>query len=148
MAPKIGCVPQILLGWVQRQEVDTGVRDGVATVEAQGVKELVREIRDLHRANEILKQADVFFGEAELDRRPRYRGNPLTNIGASLESRRSKIVIHHNYRGSQYVFIRYSKRLAEAGIEPSVGSRGDSCDNALAETTNGLQGPAASSRAP
>jgi len=45
---------------------------------------------------------------------------------------------HHSERGSQYVSIRYSERLAEAGIEPSVGSRGDSYDNALAETINGL----------
>ncbi len=47
-------------------------------------------------------------------------------------------LIHHSDRGSQYVSIRYSERLAEAGIEPSVGSRGDSYDNALAETINGL----------
>ena len=46
--------------------------------------------------------------------------------------------MHHSDRGSQYVSIRYSERLAEAGIEPSVGSRGDSYDNALAETINGL----------
>ncbi len=45
---------------------------------------------------------------------------------------------HHSDRGSQYVSIRYSERLAEAGIEPSVGSTGDSYDNALAETINGL----------
>jgi len=45
---------------------------------------------------------------------------------------------HHSDRGSQYVSIRYSERLAEAGIEPSVGSKGDSYDNALAETINGL----------
>ena len=45
---------------------------------------------------------------------------------------------HHSDRGSQYVSIRYSERMAEAGIEPSVGSRGDSYDNALAETINGL----------
>lgn len=45
---------------------------------------------------------------------------------------------HHSDRGAQYVSIRYSERLAEAGIEPSVGSRGDSYDNALAETINGL----------
>lgn len=44
----------------------------------------------------------------------------------------------HSDRGSQYVSIRYSERLAEAGIEPSVGSVGDSYDNALAETINGL----------
>ena len=47
-------------------------------------------------------------------------------------------LIHHSDRGSQYVSIRYTERLAAAGIEPSVGSRGDSYDNALAETINGL----------
>lgn len=47
-------------------------------------------------------------------------------------------LVHHSDRGSQYVSIRYTERLAEAGIEPSVGSRGDSYDNALAETVNGL----------
>ena len=47
-------------------------------------------------------------------------------------------LIHHSDRGSQYVSIRYTERLAEAGIEPSVGSKGDSFDNALAETLNGL----------
>ena len=47
-------------------------------------------------------------------------------------------LIHHSDRGSQYVSIKYTERLAEAGIEPSVGSVSDSCDNALAETINGL----------
>jgi transposase InsO family protein len=47
-------------------------------------------------------------------------------------------LIHHSDRGSQYVSIKYTERLAEAGIEPSVGSVGDSFDNALAETINGL----------
>lgn len=47
-------------------------------------------------------------------------------------------LIHHSDRGSQYVSIRYTERLAEANIEPSVGSKGDSYDNALAETINGL----------
>ncbi|WP_167713197.1 IS3 family transposase [Sphingomonas trueperi] len=56
------------------------------------------------------------------DRRPAHRGG----------------LIHHSDRGSQYVSIKYSERLAEAGIEPSVGSVGDSYDNALAETINGL----------
>ena len=53
-------------------------------------------------------------------------------------ARRQGELIHHSDRGSQYVSIRYSERLAEAGIEPSVGSIGDSYDNALAETINGL----------
>jgi transposase InsO family protein len=56
------------------------------------------------------------------DRRPAHRGG----------------LVHHSDRGSQYVSIRYTGRLAEAGIEPSVGSVGDSYDNALAETINGL----------
>jgi len=47
-------------------------------------------------------------------------------------------LVHHSDRGSQYVSIKYTERLAEAGIEPSVGSVGDSYDNALAETINGL----------
>ena len=51
---------------------------------------------------------------------------------------RDRSLVVHSDRGSQYVSIRYSERLAEAGVEPSVGSKGDSYDNALAETINGL----------
>jgi len=54
------------------------------------------------------------------------------------QAERDGELIHHSDRGSQYVSVRYSERLAEAGIEPSVGSKGDSYDNALAETINGL----------
>lgn len=49
-----------------------------------------------------------------------------------------QVVVHHSDRGVQYLSIRYTKRLAEAGIEPSVGSKGDSYDNALAESVIGL----------
>jgi transposase len=69
IAPKIGCVPQTLLEWVKRQEVDSGARDGVTTNEAQRVKDLEREVKELRRANEILKLASAFFAQAELDRR-------------------------------------------------------------------------------
>ena len=69
IAPKIGCVPQTLLSWVQRHEIDTGVREGVTTAEAQRVKELEREVKELRRANEILKMASAFFAQAELDRK-------------------------------------------------------------------------------
>jgi transposase-like protein len=55
--------------WVQRVEVDRGVREGVTTREAQRVKNLEREVKKLRRANEILKQASAFFAQAELDRR-------------------------------------------------------------------------------
>jgi transposase InsO family protein/transposase-like protein len=311
MAPKIGCVPQTLLGWVQRHEVDTGVRNGVTTAETQRVKELEREVKELRRANEILKLQRVFcpggarpptqvlrdfidrhrttFGvepickvlqvapsgyrrhaargrephmrcarakrdallipEIErvwqghlqvygadkvwkqlgregmtvarctverLMRRQGLRGVvrgkvvrttisdnkascPLDRVNRQFKAdrpnqlwvsdftyvstwqgwlyvafvidvfarrivgwrvsssmrtdfvldaleqalyarqpERDQSLIHHSDRGSQYVSIRYSERLAEAGIEPSVGSKGDSYDNALAETINGL----------
>jgi transposase len=69
IAPKIGCVPQTLNEWVKRVEVDSGVRDGVTTTEAQRVKELEREVKELRRANDILKTASAFFAQAELDRR-------------------------------------------------------------------------------
>ncbi len=69
IASKIGCVPQTLLTWVQRHEIDSGVRDGVTTAEAKRVKELEREVKELRRANEILKLASAFFAQAELDRR-------------------------------------------------------------------------------
>jgi putative transposase len=49
-----------------------------------------------------------------------------------------KDVVHHTDRGSQYTSIRFSERLAQAGIQPSVGAVGSSYDNALAETINGL----------
>ena len=51
---------------------------------------------------------------------------------------RGGALVHHSDRGVQYVSIKYTERLAEAGVEPSVGSVGDSYDNALAETINGL----------
>jgi len=54
------------------------------------------------------------------------------------EEARQERLVHHSDRGTQYLSIRYTERLAEAGIEPSVGSRGDSYDNALAESVIGL----------
>ena len=60
---------QTLHEWVKRVEVDEGVREGVTTSEAQRVKDLEREVKELRRANEILKLASAFFAQAELDRR-------------------------------------------------------------------------------
>jgi putative transposase len=68
-------------------------------------------------------------------------GFVLDALEQALHDRRpvnSGGLIHHSDRGSQYLSIKYSERLAEAGIESSVGSVGDSYDNALAETINGL----------
>ncbi len=69
IAPKIGCVPQTLHEWVKQAEVDAGARPGVSTTEAQRIKDLEREVKELRRANEILKVASAFFAQAELDRR-------------------------------------------------------------------------------
>ncbi|WP_088178478.1 IS3 family transposase [Methyloversatilis thermotolerans] len=312
IAPKIGCVPQTLLDWVKQAEVDAGARPGVTTADAQRIKDLEREVKELRRANEILKLASAFFGPGGArppfevmyglvdEHRDRHGVEPMCKVlqiapsayrrhaarcrDASLLSARAKrdaalqpaikqvwdanlqvygadkvwkqmnredvevarctverlmrrlglrgvvrgrkvrttvadpkvacpldkvnrqfsaerpnqlwvsdftyvstwqgwlyvafvvdvfarrivgwrvstsmstdfvldaleqalyarqperdsSLIHHSDRGSQYVSIRYSERLAEAGIEPSVGSKGDSYDNALAETINGL----------
>ena len=67
IAPKIGCVPQTLNEWVRKSEIDSGLRDGVTREERERIKELEREVKELRRANEILKLASAFFAQAELD---------------------------------------------------------------------------------
>lgn len=69
IAPKIGCTPSTLLEWLKRAEVDSGNRAGVTTDERERVKALEREVKELRRANEILKLASAFFAQAELDRK-------------------------------------------------------------------------------
>ncbi|MBK6617774.1 MAG: IS3 family transposase [Nitrosomonas sp.] len=311
IAPKIGCAPPTLHDWVKKHEIDTGLRDGVTSEERERIKALEREVKELRRANEILKLASAFFGpggarpqtqilRSFIDRHRDTHGvepickvlqvapsgyrrhvvelrNPALRCARAIRDddlmpqiqriwqanlqvygadkvwrqlkregiqvarctverlmkrlglegvRRGKIVrttvsdkalpcpldrvnrqfkadrpnqlwvsdftyvstwqgwlyvafvidvfarcivgwrvsssmhtdfvldaleqalyarqpelgalIHHSDKGSQYVSIRYTERLAEAGIEPSVGSKGDSYDNALAETINGL----------
>ena len=66
---KIGCVSATLLEWVRKHEVDAGMRDGVTSEERDRIKALEREVKELRRANEILKLASAFFAQAELDRR-------------------------------------------------------------------------------
>ncbi|WP_376691075.1 IS3 family transposase [Wenzhouxiangella sp. EGI_FJ10409] len=312
IAPKIGCMPQTLLEWVKRAEVDAGERPGTTTAEAQRMKELERENKELRRANDILRTASGFFRpgrarpqievinayidqhrdtygvepicrvlqvapsayrrHAARQRNPELRSDrakrdevliphiervwdanmqvygadkvwkqmnrevipvarctverlmrrlglqgarrgktvrttvpdrsvpcPLDRVNRQFTADRpnqlwvsdftyvstwqgwlyvafvndvfarrivgwrvsrtmttdfvldaleqalyarqpgdSENLIHHTDRGSQYVSIRYTERLGEAGIDPSVGSKGDSYDNALAETINGL----------
>jgi transposase len=69
IAPKIGCVAQTLHEWVKQSQVDTGARPGTTSAEQDRVKALEREVKELRRANEILKLASAFFAQAELDRR-------------------------------------------------------------------------------
>lgn len=68
IAPKIGCTAETLQEWVKRVEMDAGQRVGITTSEAQRIKDLEREVKELRRANEILKTASAFFAQAELDR--------------------------------------------------------------------------------
>jgi transposase len=70
IAGKIGCSPETLRGWVRQSEVDSGSRQGLTTAEAERIKELERENKELRRANEILKAASAFFAR-ELDPQPR-----------------------------------------------------------------------------
>ena len=70
VARQLGIGPESLRNWVNQAEVDGGQRPGVTTEERRRIAELEREIRDLRRANEILKAASIFFA-TELDGRPR-----------------------------------------------------------------------------
>ena len=69
ISAKIGCVPQTLHEWVRKQEVDAGARPGITSDERERVKALEREVKELRRANEILKLANAFFASAEPGRR-------------------------------------------------------------------------------
>jgi transposase len=71
IAQKIGCTSETLRNWVRQAERDRGRRPGLSIDERARVKELEREVRELRRANEILRKASAYFAQAELDRRPR-----------------------------------------------------------------------------
>ena len=71
IAQKIGCSAETLRKWVRRTEIDTGGRSGLTTDERARMKDLEREVRELRRANEILRKASAYFAQAELDRRPK-----------------------------------------------------------------------------
>ncbi len=68
IAAKIGCAGATLHEWVKRHEIDNGLRDGMTTAEREHIKALEREVKELRRANEILRLASAFFAQAELDR--------------------------------------------------------------------------------
>ena len=62
---KIGCVPQTLSSWLQRKEVDSGMRAGVPSDTADKMKALEREVRELRQANEILRKASAYFAPSQ-----------------------------------------------------------------------------------
>jgi transposase len=68
VSSKLGMTPETLRVWVRRAQVDDGLRPGLTTDERKHLKELEKEVRDLRRANEILKDASIFFA-TELDGR-------------------------------------------------------------------------------
>jgi transposase len=71
IASKIGCTAETLRKWVRQAECDQGIRGGSTSAERERLKELEREVRELKRANEILRKASAYFAQAELDRRPK-----------------------------------------------------------------------------
>ena len=69
IADELGVHPEALRTWVKKAQVDGGLRPGTTTDEAARIKELEKEVRELRRANEILRKASAYFAQAELDRR-------------------------------------------------------------------------------
>ena len=69
VAGKMGCNAETLRGWVRQAERDTGQRPGLTTDERARLAALEREVKELRRANEILRKASAYFAQAELDRR-------------------------------------------------------------------------------
>jgi transposase len=69
IAAKFGCSSETLRNWVRQTERDQGRRPGLTSEERVRLKELDREVRELRRANEILRKASAYFAQAELDRR-------------------------------------------------------------------------------
>jgi transposase len=71
IAGKIGCSAEALRKWLRQAEIDAGRRGGLTSDERTRMQELEREVRELRRANEILRKASAYFAAAELDRRPK-----------------------------------------------------------------------------
>ena len=69
IADQLGVHPEALRNWVRQAEIDNGVRPGTTSDDATRLAELEREVRELRRANEILRTASAFFAAAELDRK-------------------------------------------------------------------------------
>jgi len=69
IAAKIGCTAETLRRWVRQSEIGQGTRAGISTSDKERLKELEREVKELKRANEILRTASAFFAQAELDRK-------------------------------------------------------------------------------
>lgn len=171
VATQLGYGVESVRMWVKQADIDDGTVAGVSTAEARRMRELEQEVRELRRANEILKRAASFFGAelvwvTDLTFVPTWAGVAYVCFIIDAYSRmivgwrcashmRTEMVLDaiemarwgrgthhddlrcHSDAGSQFTSIRYGERLAEIGATPSIGTVGDSYDNALAETVNG-----------
>jgi transposase len=71
VAKQLGYGVESVRAWVRQSDIDGGLVEGTSTEDAQRIKELEQEVKELRRANEILKKASAYFAQAELDRPPR-----------------------------------------------------------------------------
>jgi len=135
IAEKIGCSAQTLQKWARQAEIDHGARAGLSTNELWVV--------DLTYVSTWVGFVYVAFVIDVYARRiVGWRVSRSLRTDLALEALEQAIhsrpdfdrLVHHSDRGVQYLSIRYTERLGAAGIESSVGSAGDSYDNALAET--------------
>src|SRR5439155_1118614 len=148
IAVQLGLGSETLRHWVKQAEIDNGQRPGVTTKDQQRIAELEKEVRELRRANEILKRATAFVTDVFSRYIVGWKVSTTLRAELALDALEMAIwsrgttdlkgLVHHSDRGVQYLAIRYTERLADAGAVCSVGSRGDSYDNALAESVIGL----------
>lgn len=134
IAERVGCNAETLRLWVRRSKRDSGARPGLSTDERDLLKVLERENRELRQANEILRRRSSAAGSSHDHKVWRQLGREGVHVACCTVAR----LMRHSDRGSQYLSIRYTERIGEAGTAPSVGSVGDCHDNALAETVSGL----------
>lgn len=113
IAPMIGCTSQTLLGCVKQEQVESGERDGVTTSERERLKALEREVKELRRANEILKLASAFF-------RPGGTRPPFEVLKAFVERHRDAFVPsqHPNIRALHFILETAQNRVALADRHP------------------------------
>lgn len=154
----MGCTAETLRKWVKQLDIDQVKAAGISSTEQERLKALEREVRELRQPNQLWV-ADITFVATwsgfvyvafVIDVFSRsivgWRVSHSLRTDLVLDAleqaiwarQKTQHLIHHSDRGSQYLSIRYSERLSEAGIDASVGRVGDTYDNALAETINGL----------
>ena len=117
IASKIGCAPQTLNEWVKKVEVDTGQRGGITTEQAEKMKALEREVRELKQANEILRKASAYFAP------PRAQASMCCRAaGRSSTARSSDDRFHRRVRHEAAIGPRTMPDASSMGSSRSAGS--------------------------